>query len=65
MHIAYITNNWNTIVSGTGTTSISYNLQQCASSSSDYISAADGPSLYTALQGFLKAALNTPARFTM
>jgi hypothetical protein len=49
--------------------SISYQLQACASQGSDsngtyYVSAADGPTLTSALQKFLKQALNAPARFT-
>ncbi len=51
-----------------GTTSdpgtLAYGLQQCASSASDYISAQSQSDLNTALQTFLKAALNSPARFT-
>ncbi len=65
MHTAYLANDWSLIVSGTGPTSISYNLQQCASSASDYISAASQSTLDAALQTFLKAALMQPARFTL
>jgi hypothetical protein len=65
MHIAYLQDNWSVIVSGTGPTSISYNLQQCASSGSDYISAANQSDLTAALQLFLRSALNQPARFVM
>jgi hypothetical protein len=49
-------------VEGTGAGSVSYNLQQCASSASGYIEASDGPSLTAALQTILKTALNNPAR---
>ncbi len=65
MHTAYLQNDWSVIVSGTGSTSISYNLQQCASSGSDYVSAASQSTLNAALQTFLKAALMQPARFTL
>jgi hypothetical protein len=64
VHTAYLANNWATIVQGTGSTSIAYNLEQCASSSSDYIAATDQTTLNTALLTFLKNALNLPARFT-
>jgi hypothetical protein len=63
-HIAYLENNWAALVQGTGTTSISYNLQQCASSTADYIAATDQSSLNSALLTFLKDALSQPARFT-
>ncbi len=65
MHTAYLANDWSVIVSGTGTTSISYNLQQCASSASDYISATNQTTLNAALQTFLRAALMQPGRFTL
>ena len=48
----------------TDTTSISYNLQACASSPASYISASDGPSLQAALQTFLHAALIVPSHLT-
>lgn len=64
VHTAYLANNWATIVQGTGSTSIAYNLQQCASSASDYIAATDQTTLNEALLNFLKNALNQPARFT-
>jgi hypothetical protein len=50
------------VVEGTGPGSLSGNLQQCASSSSDYITASDGPSLTAALQAFLKSAMDAPGR---
>ncbi len=65
MHLAYFQNDWSVIVSGTGPTSISYNLQQCASAASDYISASSQSDLNNALTLFLKSALNQPARFVM
>ncbi len=65
MHTAYLQNDWSVIVSGTGPTSISYNLQQCASSGSDYISASSQSELTDALQLFLRSALNQPARFVL
>lgn len=49
---------------GSGATSITYNLQQCASSSSDYLAATDTAGMTSALQSFLNIALNTPARLT-
>ena len=52
------------IAEGTGTTSLSYNLQQCASSSSDYIAATDSASMSAALKTFLNIALKTPARLS-
>jgi hypothetical protein len=64
VHIAYLMNNWAALVQGTGSTSISYNLQQCASSANDYIAATDQATLNAALLTFLKDALNQPARFT-
>jgi Flp pilus assembly protein TadG len=64
VHIAYLIEGWSTIVQGTGTTSISYNLQACASTSADYVAATDQSSINTALLAFLKDALNAPARFT-
>jgi Flp pilus assembly protein TadG len=65
MHTAYLSSNWSVIVSGTGPTSITYNLQQCASSGSDYIAATRQSDLNAALALFLRAALNQPARFVM
>lgn len=49
---------------GTGSTSITYNLQQCASGASDYLAATDNAGMTSALQSFLNIALNTPARLT-
>ena len=43
-------------VDGTGPGSITYNLQNCASSASNYVSASDQASLTTALNNFLQAA---------
>jgi hypothetical protein len=43
--------------------SLAYNLQACASSPSDYISAASTQDLNNALTAFLKAALTSAARF--
>ena len=63
MHVWYLTNAVS-IVEGTGTNSIAYNLQACASASGDYISAADQTSLNNALVTFLKNALSAPASFT-
>ncbi len=65
MHMAYLLNDWSVIVSGTGPTSLSYNLQECASSGSDYISAENQSDLNAALQTFLKSALLAPARFVL
>ncbi len=63
MHEDYLVN-FISIVEGTGTSSISYNLQACASSSSDYISATNQTALNAALVGFLANALTAPARYT-
>ena len=52
------------IVEGTGSNSITYNLQACASNTNDYIAATDQNSLNTALLTFLTDALDTPATFT-
>jgi Flp pilus assembly protein TadG len=52
------------VVEGSGTNSLSYNLQACASAPSDYIVASDATQLNNALQAFLKAALSSPARFS-
>jgi Flp pilus assembly protein TadG len=65
MHMSYLMMDWSVIVSGTGPTSISYNLQQCASSGSDYIAATSQSQLNDALTLFLKSALNQPARFVI
>jgi Flp pilus assembly protein TadG len=46
------------------TSSIYYNLQQCASAPADFASAADQSTLTSVLAGFLKTALNAPATFT-
>ena len=70
MHTAYLSS-WTGIVEGSVTTpgTLAYNLQACSSQSSDstgtyYISAQDQPTLTAALAGFLKQALNNPARYT-
>jgi hypothetical protein len=65
MNNFYLTTN-KTIAEGTGSTSLQYNLQACATSPEDYIEANpnDSTSINTALQGFLKRALAAAARFT-
>jgi Flp pilus assembly protein TadG len=63
MHTWYLANGIPT-VEGTGTDSISYNLQACASNANDYIAATDQTSLNAALLSFLTDALNAPAAFT-
>jgi hypothetical protein len=63
MHEDYLAN-FIPIVEGTGSNSITYNLQACASSSSDYVSAANQTQLNNALVGFLQNALTAPARYT-
>jgi hypothetical protein len=65
MHYSYLLMDWSVLVTGTGPTSISYNLQKCASSSSDYIAATSQDQLNAALAQFLKSALNQPARFVI
>jgi Flp pilus assembly protein TadG len=64
MHIAYFTSNWAPIVEGSGPTSISYNLQACATGPADYLSAADGPSLDAAMLNFLAKAMTAPTHLT-
>jgi Flp pilus assembly protein TadG len=64
MNSFYLTNLY-PIVETTGSNSLAVNLQSCASSPTDYIAASSGDQLNAALQTFLKAALNSPARFTM
>jgi len=51
------------IAEGSGTNSIAYNLQACASNSNDYIVASDQSSLNSALLAFLTDALDSPATF--
>jgi Flp pilus assembly protein TadG len=63
MHTAYL-QSWIPIVEGNGPASISYNLQACASSPADYISASDGPSLNAALLTFLQQAISAPTHLT-
>jgi hypothetical protein len=63
----YLGNNYS-IAEGTGTGSLVYNLEQCASDPvNDFIEAdpTDTTSIGNALQVFLKRALNAPARFTL
>jgi Flp pilus assembly protein TadG len=69
-HNAYMANNWASIVQSIGSSSIAYNLQACSSQSSYpsgnyFISAVDQTDLNNALLGFLKQALNSPARFSL
>lgn len=52
------------LVEPTGASTVANDLQACASAPGDYLAASDGPSLDSALQFFLKAAINAPARFT-
>jgi Flp pilus assembly protein TadG len=52
------------IAEPTATSLLATSLQACASTPSDYIAASDANSLTTALEGFLKAALSSPARFS-
>jgi hypothetical protein len=52
------------VAEGTGTTSLTYNLQQCASTPSDYIAATDNATMSAALKAFLNIALKTPARLS-
>jgi len=69
-HNAYLANNWANIVQSIGSSSIAYNLQQCSSQSTNpagnyFISAVNQTDLNNALLGFLKQALNSPARFSL
>jgi Flp pilus assembly protein TadG len=52
------------IAEGTGSDSISANLQACASNPNDYIAAPDQSALNNALLNFLTDALDGPATFT-
>jgi hypothetical protein len=60
----YYLNHLYTIVEGTGPGTVSYNLQQCASSADTYIAATDGTAIQAALQTFLARALVSAAKFT-
>jgi hypothetical protein len=46
------------------TSPVASDLQACASSPGDYVSASDGTTLDNALQLFLRSAIKAPARFT-
>ncbi len=52
------------LVEPTGSSTVSDDLQACASAPSDYLAATDGQQLDNALQFFLRSAINAPARFT-
>ena len=56
--------NLTAVAEGTSSTSVSYNLQQCASTSSDYIAATNSAAMAAALKTFLNIALTTPARLS-
>ena len=60
----YYLNHLYNIVEGSGSGTVAYNLQQCASSADTYIAASDGPAIQAALQTFLKRALVSAAKFT-
>jgi Flp pilus assembly protein TadG len=59
---AFYLQNIAAIAEGSGSTSLTSNLQQCASSSSGYIAATDSVGMSAALKTFLNIALKTPAR---
>jgi Flp pilus assembly protein TadG len=59
----YLQNMFN-IVEKSGSTSIPYNLQACASGPADYLSATDSVSITKALTTFLGQAMISPARLT-
>jgi hypothetical protein len=61
---AFYLQNLTSVAEGTSTTSLTYNLQQCASSSSDYIVATNSAGMNAALKTFLNIALATPARLS-
>jgi Flp pilus assembly protein TadG len=61
---AFYLQNLTSVAEGTSATSLTTNLQQCASSSSDYIVATNSASMNAALQTFLNIALTTPARLS-
>ena len=63
MHVAYLSN-WIPIVEGSGTASLSYNLQACSSGAGDYVSATDQTTLNSALLTFLKKAQTSVITFT-
>ena len=52
------------MIEGTGSGTVIYGLQQCASSATDFVEATDGPSLTAALQAILESAMDAPARVT-
>ncbi len=63
MHVSYLSS-WTSIVEGSGTNSLSYNLQACSSGPGDYVSATDQASLSAALLNFLKQAETSVITFT-
>jgi Flp pilus assembly protein TadG len=63
MHEWYLANGV-PIVEGSGSNSITYNLQACASNENDYIAASNQSSLDSAILAFLTDALDAPATFT-
>jgi Flp pilus assembly protein TadG len=52
------------LVEPASASTVAENLQACASAPGDYLAATDGPGLDSALNYFLKSAINSPARFT-
>ncbi len=60
----YVGDGISNLVERTGPGTVSYALQQCASTPADYIEANDNKTLTAALQTFLKAALTSAATFT-
>jgi hypothetical protein len=69
MHKWYLASDMS-IVEGTGSGSVAYNLQQCSSStgasdlSTYYVQVTDQAAVTKALQGFLTSAVSSPARYT-
>ncbi len=63
MHVSYLPA-LVPVAEGSGATSITYNLQACATNADDYIAATDQSSLNSAVLAFLTNALDSPATFT-
>jgi hypothetical protein len=59
----YYAANLKSYVEGSGTNTLTYQLQACSSGNKYFISAADQTTLTKALVGFLKQAINSPNRF--
>jgi Flp pilus assembly protein TadG len=63
MNVTYLSN-LISMVEGTGSNSITYNLKACASNANDYVTASDQKTLNSDMLAFLTDALDAPATFT-